>query len=191
VARETRAPVVEAAGGGEGGADLGHGEGSGDEPAEGHGGRAAEGEAGVVERGDGEDVEGDGEVGRHPAQVQFKQPTVTAMRREDEHRGRIEASLITHERWRLSSCLYPSSRRRAWSASPAGFPVMVRRGRAAPCRRGREDRGVGLLSLASCDAANKSRRQCPAWTLWWARASDAESKLEIRQWQSYLLIDES
>jgi hypothetical protein len=106
------------------------------------------------------------------------------------YRGQITCTTYLR---RLSSCLCPSSRRRAWSASPAGglFSVMVRRGRAAPCRRGREDRGVGLLSLASCDAANKSRRQCPAWTLWWARASDAESELEIRQWQSYLLIDES
>jgi hypothetical protein len=145
VAGEARAPVVESAGGGEGGADLGHGEadghgeGSGDEPAKGHGSRAAKGEAGVVERGDPrqhrEDVEGDGEVGQHPAQVQFKQ----AMRREDEHHGLSEArSLTTHERWRLSSCLYPSSRRRAWSASPAGglFPVMV----AEWCGAGGEER---------------------------------------------------
>ena len=77
VAGEARAPVVESAGGGEGGADLGHGEADGhgegpvDEPAERHGGGAAEGEAGVVERGDPrqdrDDGEGDGEVGQHPA----------------------------------------------------------------------------------------------------------------------------
>ena len=73
VAGEARAPVVESAGGGEGGADLGHGEADGhgegpvDEPAERHGGGAAEGEAGVVERGDPrqhrDDGEGEGEVG--------------------------------------------------------------------------------------------------------------------------------
>lgn len=74
VAREARAPVVEASGGGEGGADLGHGEadrhgeGAGDEPAEGHGGRPSEVEAGVVQRGDPrqhrDDGEGEGEVGQ-------------------------------------------------------------------------------------------------------------------------------
>ena len=76
LAGEAGAPVVEAAGGGEGGADLGHGEadghgeGAGDEPAEGHGGGPAEGEARVVERGDPrqhrDDGEGEGEVGQHP-----------------------------------------------------------------------------------------------------------------------------
>ena len=76
MAGESGAPVVEATGGGEGGADLGHGEsdghgeGAGEEPAERHGGGTAEGEAGVVERGDprqhGDDGEGDGEVGQHP-----------------------------------------------------------------------------------------------------------------------------
>jgi len=77
VAGESGAPVVQATGGGEGGADLGHGEADGhgegarEEPAERHGGGPAEGEAGVVERGDprqhGDDGEGDGEVGQHPA----------------------------------------------------------------------------------------------------------------------------
>uniref|UniRef100_A0A804NHV4 Uncharacterized protein n=1 Tax=Zea mays TaxID=4577 RepID=A0A804NHV4_MAIZE len=80
LAGEARAPVVEAAGGGEGGADLGHGgadghgEGAGDEPAERHGGGPAEVEPRVVERRDPrqhrDDGEGEGEVGQHPGRSQ-------------------------------------------------------------------------------------------------------------------------
>lgn len=77
LAGEAGAPVVEATGGGEGGADLGHGEadghgeGAGDEPAERHGGRPAEAEPRVVQRRDPrqhrDDGEREGEVGQHSA----------------------------------------------------------------------------------------------------------------------------
>ena len=73
LAGELGAPVVEAAGGRVGRADLRHGqrdaavERRDDEPAQRHGRRAAVAQAGVVRRGDarqhGDDGEGEGEVG--------------------------------------------------------------------------------------------------------------------------------
>jgi hypothetical protein len=129
LAGESRAPVVKAAGGREGGADLGHGEpdghgeGAGDEPAEGHGDRAAELEPCVVERGDprehGDDGEGEGEVGQHPARRSCDdEPDMHG--RSGTERSRDERG--TYERSRLSSCLYPSSRRRASPVSSEALP---------------------------------------------------------------------
>jgi hypothetical protein len=133
LAGESRAPVVKAAGGREGGADLGHGEpdghgeGAGDEPAEGHGDRAAELEPCVVERGDprehGDDGEGEGEVGQHPARRSCDdEPDMHG--RSGTERSRDERG--TYERSRLSSCLYPSSRRRASPVSSEPLPPTAR-----------------------------------------------------------------